>query len=296
MSVQAYVYSNIYDKSIQDPHIQHFLNLLIGLFTSTRIITDIPDSSKGKLNRLLRNIFLSHISKNQIGPNAIYRKFLMELMEIVNKQLNTEQLGLLDFNLTYIESESITGNITCIDAIKCGDKFNGFISNTYIQELIRTRLTHHDIPIKAYGLPATFDDMMSLGSKLLPHLERISVQGKSYRPVHKKHTETRKGPYSKPPCWHGSKCRHKDRLDHTSRFSHLSHSPSPKKSPSKKGGKRTSKKTYQCVRQTLKKYTSRDSPPYPAQECPYKRKKGNDGRMYVSKPNNTNGMFRWVPQ
>ena len=66
------------------------------------------------------------------------------------------------------------------------------------------------------------------------------------------------------------------------------------KRASMKGGKRTSKKVYQCVRQTLKKFTSRPSPPFRAQECPYKKKKGNDGHMYVSKPNDINGIFRWV--
>jgi len=61
----------------------------------------------------------------------------------------------------------------------------------------------------------------------------------------------------------------------------------------KKGGKRTSKRVYHCVRQTKKKYTSRNSPPYPAQECPHKKKKGNDGKMYISK-DNINGIFHWV--
>jgi hypothetical protein len=69
-----------------------------------------------------------------------------------------------------------------------------------------------------------------------------------------------------------------------------------KKNASAKGGKRSSKKIYHCVRQTLKKYTSRPSPPFPAQECPHKKKKGNDGRMYVSKPDDTYGIFRWVKQ
>jgi len=67
------------------------------------------------------------------------------------------------------------------------------------------------------------------------------------------------------------------------------------KTRKRKGGKRISKKIYKCVRQTLKKYTARPSPPYPAQECPYQKKKGNDGRMYLSKPNDINGVFRWVP-
>ena len=68
-----------------------------------------------------------------------------------------------------------------------------------------------------------------------------------------------------------------------------------KRKDSAKGGKRKSKKVYHCVRQTTKKYTSRPSPPYPAQECPGKKKKGNDGRMYLSKPDETYGICRWIP-
>lgn len=49
-----------------------------------------------------------------------------------------------------------------------------------------------------------------------------------------------------------------------------------------------------CVRQTTKKYTSRPSPPYPANKCPAgDRRKGNNGEMFVAKPNR-NGVNRWV--
>lgn len=57
--------------------------------------------------------------------------------------------------------------------------------------------------------------------------------------------------------------------------------------------RRTSKKVYHCVRQTKKKYTTRSSPPYPAMECPNKKKKGNDGKMYLSKANDY-GIYRWM--
>jgi len=43
----------------------------------------------------------------------------------------------------------------------------------------------------------------------------------------------------------------------------------------------------------VKKYTTRKSPPYPANEYCGKRKRGNDGKMYLSKPNK-NGVCRWV--
>lgn len=56
-------------------------------------------------------------------------------------------------------------------------------------------------------------------------------------------------------------------------------SKSPKKSPKK--SKKKSKEV--CSKQTTKKYTSRNSPPYPANKCCGKTKKGNDKSMYKSK-------------
>lgn len=48
-----------------------------------------------------------------------------------------------------------------------------------------------------------------------------------------------------------------------------------------------------CERQETKKYTSRKSPPYPANECKGTEKIGNDGKMYIS-VGNKNGVHRWV--
>jgi hypothetical protein len=48
-----------------------------------------------------------------------------------------------------------------------------------------------------------------------------------------------------------------------------------------------------CERQTAKKYTSRKSPPYPANKCCGEQKKGNDGNTYTSVPDK-NGRCRWV--
>ena len=47
-----------------------------------------------------------------------------------------------------------------------------------------------------------------------------------------------------------------------------------------------------CKEQTTKKYTGRKSPSYPANECCGETKKGNDGLMYVSKPNKK-GICKW---
>ena len=47
-----------------------------------------------------------------------------------------------------------------------------------------------------------------------------------------------------------------------------------------------------CVKQTTKKYTSRPSPPYPANECQGLTKTGNDGQLYQSVAN-IKGVFQW---
>ena len=46
------------------------------------------------------------------------------------------------------------------------------------------------------------------------------------------------------------------------------------------------------TRKIDKKYLKRDSPPYPANEYCGQTKKGNDGKMYVSKPDKNN-VCRW---
>ena len=49
-----------------------------------------------------------------------------------------------------------------------------------------------------------------------------------------------------------------------------------------------------CDRKTSKKYTSRPSPPYPANQCSEgTRKKGNDTTYYVTE-SDKNGTLRWV--
>jgi hypothetical protein len=48
-----------------------------------------------------------------------------------------------------------------------------------------------------------------------------------------------------------------------------------------------------CARQSFKKYSSRRSPPYPANNCWGEIKKGNDGMKYKS-VGNKQGTYRWV--
>ena len=54
----------------------------------------------------------------------------------------------------------------------------------------------------------------------------------------------------------------------------------------------TKKSISKCQKQATKKYTTRKSPPYAANTCKNMKKKGNDGKFYISKA--TGGTYRWV--
>ena len=58
--------------------------------------------------------------------------------------------------------------------------------------------------------------------------------------------------------------------------------------------KRTSKRVRICSKQTTKKYTTRNSPPYSAVNCQNKKIKGNDGNLYISLSSGS-GIYKWYP-
>ena len=60
----------------------------------------------------------------------------------------------------------------------------------------------------------------------------------------------------------------------------------------KKRIKRIKRSKNSCIKQSLKKYKTRNSPPYPANKCCGKIKKGNDKKMYVSKKNGSS--CKWL--
>lgn len=75
----------------------------------------------------------------------------------------------------------------------------------------------------------------------------------------------------------------------------LRKSPKPKKSKSRKSASKKAKSPAKrgCTRQTTSKYTSRPSPPYPANECCGQTFQGNDGEMYESRMAK-NGICKWI--
>lgn len=49
----------------------------------------------------------------------------------------------------------------------------------------------------------------------------------------------------------------------------------------------------ECIKLKTDKYSFRNSPPYPANKCKTMKKKGNDGKYYLSQPDK-NGTYKWV--
>ena len=49
----------------------------------------------------------------------------------------------------------------------------------------------------------------------------------------------------------------------------------------------------ECIKLKTDKYSFRNSPPDPANKCKTMKKKGNDGKYYISQPDK-NGTYKWV--
>jgi len=49
----------------------------------------------------------------------------------------------------------------------------------------------------------------------------------------------------------------------------------------------------ECIKLTTNKYSFRNSPSYSANKCKSMKKKGNDGKYYLSQPDK-NGIYKWV--
>ena len=63
--------------------------------------------------------------------------------------------------------------------------------------------------------------------------------------------------------------------------------------PAKRHTKKSSKRIDKCVISKTKKYRTRSSPPYPANQCPDAKKMGNDGRYYKSVAD-VNRVYKWA--
>ena len=90
----------------------------------------------------------------------------------------------------------------------------------------------------------------------------------------------------------GRESQGRESEDKYSRFSVSKDAPPPRLSHLKRFSRVSGGKTT-CAKNTTKKYKTRKSPPYPANSCKNMKKKGNDGKFYISVAKG--GTYRWIP-
>jgi len=122
-------------------------------------------------------------------------------------------------------------------------------------------------------------------------VNRDGKKGKEILKSRKKKSSTKKCPVGKIINPKSGRCVDRDGKKGKEILNSLKKKLSPKKSSPKKSSPKKSNPS-DCVIQTSKKYTTRKSPPYPANKCRGKILRGNDGNMYRS-ASNINGIYTW---
>ena len=117
-------------------------------------------------------------------------------------------------------------------------------------------------------------------------VDRDGKKGKEILRSRRKKSSTKKCPVGKIMNPKSGRCVDRDGKKGKEILKSLKKKSSPKKSSPKKSS------PSDCVIQTSKKYTTRKSPPYPANKCRGKILRGNDGNMYRS-ASNINGVYTW---
>jgi len=135
---------------------------------------------------------------------------------------------------------------------------------------------------KRVYLPDKFAKKMGVGKAQSRRVSRKSKR-KSRKAKRKSKRKSRKAK---------RKSKRKSRKRKAKRKSKRKSRKAKRKSKRKSRKRKAVKRSRGCTRQTDKKYTSRPSPPYPANECCGMEMEGNDGRMYVSK-RDKHGVCRW---
>ena len=222
MSSQVTVYSTVYNNYVREhsAFVLAFIEHVTSFFMKSKII-DLPDDKLIALMRSLRNLFLSTDAKGAIGPNAVYKAFLIHLLDTVTSpRIHNDERALIHTNLFYLEQEGITGFIS-YDKVP-----DGFIHNTLIMEIIQNEFGIPSIPTGEPVNKASFNKMIE---------ESTEIYKKSSRKRGRNHA-------NKPPCPYGASCYRTKNPKHMEEYSHP-----------RQGGKRKSKKIHARIRQTRKK-------------------------------------------
>jgi hypothetical protein len=134
----------------------------------------------------------------------------------------------------------------------------------------------------------TYEDIKNKGDCADTEIAEIEIQEEILKALEKRKKEIEE----KEPA---SKRRSTKRSVKRSTKRSVKRRSTKRRSTKRRSTKRSTKRSAKvegCIKQSSKKYMSRPSPPYPAQECKEQEKMGNDGQLYKSVMK-ANGIYAW---
>ena len=238
--------------------VAQFIEAISKFFMTTQILS-MPFEKQMELTNFLKMMFLDIMPAQGMRPNAIYRSFLMKVVQIVHDQINSltpTQIILLRDNISYLEQNGITyfmpitnpaDKSLFIEEYTKNNEANTLmynvnnpkeplIANSMVWEMLQSISKKKGITYPNDFISTTNNNVLN---EIMEFGNRIH---KELHPVGKIATnKTRKNrAYSSPyarssmaPCRYGANCRHQNRPNHTSKFSHPA-----------KGGKRKSRRVH----------------------------------------------------
>lgn len=238
-----------------NPLVSQFINAVINFFMRTQVLS-MSFEKQVEFTNFIKMMFLDIMPQQNMRPNAIYRMFLMNVVELVHNKMNSLeplQIILLRDNISYLEQNGITYFMPITSAsdkslfIEEYTKNNEantlmynvnnpdelLIANSMVWEMLQSISKKRGITYSSNFKNVTNDDLlneiMQVGNSIHKELHPVG----KFTPNKTRKNKKQYSPYSRSPispCRYGSECRHQNRPNHTSKFSHP------------KGGRRKSKR------------------------------------------------------
>jgi hypothetical protein len=253
------VYWNGVDNYVKsNALVSQFITALTKMFMTTQILT-MPFDKQMTLTNFIKMIFLDIVAAQNMRPNAIYRAFLMNVVQVVHDKFNSLtplQIILLRDNISYLEQNGITYFMPLTNPVdkslfieeytknneantlmyNVNNPDEPLIANSLVWEILQSISKKRGITYPANFVSTTNDnvlhEIMDLGNNIHKELHPVG----RVTPNKTRKNRKQSSPYARTPltpCRYGSNCRHQNRPEHTSKFTH-----------SAKGGNRKSRRVH----------------------------------------------------
>lgn len=225
--------------------VAQFITALTKFFMTTQILSMNFDAQM-KLTSHLKMLFLDIMAGQNMKPNAIYRAFLMNIVQTIHNQINSLtplQIILLRDNISYLEQNGITYFMPItnpaeqelfIEEYTKNNEANTLmynvnnvneplIANSMVWEMLQSISKKKGFAYPGNFVSKTNDglliEIMDLGNRIHRELHPVG----KFTPNKTRKNRKQLSPYSRTPmspCRYGSNCRHQNRPNHISKFTH----------------------------------------------------------------------------